>query len=189
MKNPSALVKKALRFATEKHKGQYRKGGKISYIKHPIKVALGVQIYTKDEEVISAALLHDVLEDCSDVSSHILQKEFGSRVAQLVNEISTIKTKRDLTWKRKKKIYLEKIKKASRDALIIVAVDKMHNLQAYFDDLKIKGGAWSKYFGGTSSEYKWYYTEVETILSSKLGKHPVVKDYSAVWQLYKNENL
>jgi len=80
-------IKKALYFACEKHDGQYRKGGRIPYIAHPVLVVFGVQKYTSDEDVIATALLHDVLEDCPDVSIDILQKEFGDRITNLVKEM------------------------------------------------------------------------------------------------------
>ncbi len=184
LKNIS-LTKKALCFAAEKHDGQYRKGGRVPYIVHPVQVAFGVSKYTDDEEVVAAALLHDVLEDCDNVSVGLLRKEFGNRVTQIVNEVSLLKNKKHTTWKEKKLSYLKKIKKASKSALVIIAVDKMQNLQAYFNALKKMGTAGMLDFKGTPDEYHWYYTEIENILVSRLGKHPAVKDYIKMWKLYK----
>ncbi len=181
----SSLIKKALYFAAEKHDGQYRKGGRVPYIVHPVQVALGVSKYTNDEKIIAVAFLHDVIEDCPDVSISLLRKEFGGYIAQLVDEVSLLKKKQYATWKEKKLEYLEKIKHASKNALIIVAVDKMNNLQAYFNALKKEGKASMRDFRGTPDEYRWYYTEIENILVSRLGKHSVVKDYIKTWKLYK----
>ena len=185
----SPIIKKALYFAAERHDGQYRKGGRVPYIVHPVQVALGVCAYTDDEEIIAAAFLHDVLEDCADVSIGLLQKEFNDRIAQMVSEVSLVEGEKYATWKEKKEAYLTKIKKASKGALIIVAVDKMNNLRAYFDALRERGDAVARYFGGTPDEYRWYYTEIGTILMSTLGEHPVVKNYIAIWQSYQKENL
>ena len=119
-------IKKALYFATEKHDGQYRKGsGRVPYIAHPVQVAFIVSTYTKDAEVIAAAFLHDVIEDCPNVSVNLLRKEFGNKIAQLVDEVSLVANKKFATWKERKEIYLKKIKDASKEALIIVAVDKV----------------------------------------------------------------
>jgi len=182
-------IKKALHFAAEKHNKQYRKGSCMPYIVHPVQVAFGVTRYTSDEEVIASAFLHDVLEDCPDVSVDILQKEFNTRIAQIVEEVSFIRDKKCITWKEKKEKYLKKIKNVSKEALMIIAVDKMDNLQSYFDALQEKGNFISRYFGGTSDEYCWFYTEIGKILTATLGEHLIVKDYNAVWQLYKNKNL
>lgn len=186
----SSFVKKALYFAAQKHDGQYRKGdGHVPYIVHPVQVAFNASTYTDDEKIIAAALLHDVLEDCKEVSFDLLQKEFGIRTAELVDEVSFIENKKYTTWKEKKQDYLKKIKHASKDALIIVAADKTSNLRAYFDALKENGDSLVKNFGGTPDEYFWYYGEIGNILISVLGDHPIVKDYTETLQSYQNENL
>lgn len=98
----SLHTKKALYFATVKHEGQYRKGGSVPYITHPVQVAADVSLFTEDEEVIAAAFLHDILEDCPDVSLDLLRKEFGDRTAQLVYEVSSPRDVQYATWKEKK---------------------------------------------------------------------------------------
>ena len=39
---------------------------------------------TQDKEVIAAAILHDTLEDCKEVTFSTLCQEFGERVAEIV---------------------------------------------------------------------------------------------------------
>ena len=61
-------INKALKTASLAHKGQFRKGGKIPYILHPmeagvIAASLTMKDNKVDEEVIAAAILHDVIED------------------------------------------------------------------------------------------------------------------------------
>lgn len=90
---------------------------------------------------------------------------------------------------RKKVAYLEKIKKASSDALLIVAADKMCNLQGYFNALRINDSAMISDFGGTPDDYSWYYTEIGKILTLLLGDHSATKKYNEVWNLYQSENL
>lgn len=185
----SPVVKKALYFAAERHNGQYRKVSHVPYIAHCVQVAFNVQAYTDDEEIIAAAFLHDVLEDCADVSIDLLQKEFSDRIARIVSEISLFREQKYATWKEKKEAYLTKIREASKEALIIVAVDKMSNLQSYFDALRSKDEVVTRCFGGRPNEYRWYYTAIGNILMSTLGEHPAAKDYAAIWQSYQNENL
>lgn len=58
-------TKKALSFAKEKHEGQTRKGGSIPYIYHPLMVAYhAISLGLDKDAMVSAALLHDVCEDC-----------------------------------------------------------------------------------------------------------------------------
>ena len=57
------MVQKAIDFATKVHEGQYRKGTDRPYIVHPMEVGKIVSTMTQDEEIISAAILHDTIED------------------------------------------------------------------------------------------------------------------------------
>ena len=58
-----ALVTKAYNFAKRLHGTQTRKDG-TPYIGHPVDVALILAKLNFDENVVSAAMLHDVVEDC-----------------------------------------------------------------------------------------------------------------------------
>ena len=57
------MVEKAVAFATKSNEGTFRKGTKIPYIVHPLETAVIVALMVTDEELICAALLHDVVED------------------------------------------------------------------------------------------------------------------------------
>ena len=69
------MINKAIEFATRAHAGQFRKGTRRPYIVHPIEVGDIVSTMTQDEEIISAAVLHDTIEDCEGVSREILARE------------------------------------------------------------------------------------------------------------------
>ena len=88
-KNSSTeMISKAYEIAKDLHKDQKRKDGEL-YISHPVEVALILAQLEFDERVISAALLHDVVEDCGYTIEEI-KKEFDSEVAQLVDSVSAI---------------------------------------------------------------------------------------------------
>ena len=56
---------KAVDFAVEAHEGQTRKNSDIPYIYHPLNMAChALSMGIKEDEVIAAILLHDVVEDC-----------------------------------------------------------------------------------------------------------------------------
>ena len=71
----SKMVKKAAAFAERAHRGAVRKGTAIPYITHPLEAAVIVASITEDQELIAAALLHDVMEDAG-VSREKLKAEF-----------------------------------------------------------------------------------------------------------------
>lgn len=91
--NKDTQIKKAIAFATERHKGQTL-GGKL-YIAHPILVFKIVQ-GVKPEDVAAqiAALLHDTVEDTADTILEKamllteIEKLFGARVAGMVRELT-----------------------------------------------------------------------------------------------------
>jgi (p)ppGpp synthase/HD superfamily hydrolase len=178
------LIKKALYFAAEKHNCQFRKGGKVPYIVHPMLVAFGVSSYTDDEEIIAAALLHDTIEDCKEVTETVLQELFGARIAALVTEVSKQKSDQTQTWMQKKEAYIEQIKHTSKDAMLIVAVDKMVNMEGYFEALLHDAAAISS-FKGKPEEYVWYYAAIGDVIAEVLGNSKVTQEYQALLQLYK----
>ena len=61
--NSISLISKAYKFAKRLHGNQTRKDGTL-YLTHPVEVALILSKLGFDEDVVSAALLHDVVEDC-----------------------------------------------------------------------------------------------------------------------------
>ena len=84
-------VQKAFKLAESLHAGQKRKSGE-EYILHPVEVALTLEQHDFDSNVISAALLHDVVEDCGYTVEEI-KHEFNSEVANIVDAVSAITAK------------------------------------------------------------------------------------------------
>lgn len=86
--NELNMITKAYKYAFEKHLGQKRHTGE-DYIIHPLSVAqILTEIYA-DYECLSAALLHDVLEDCG-VSKEEMVHEFGENITNLVEGVTKI---------------------------------------------------------------------------------------------------
>ena len=120
------LVLKATQFAALKHCDQRRKDGKTPYIIHPISVAMILAEIgsIEDLEILSAALLHDTLED-TDTSAHELEKYFGSRVRIIVEEL----TDNDmLTFSHRKQMQIDNAPYLSKDATLVRIADKISNV-------------------------------------------------------------
>lgn len=124
------LVRKALEFATEKHKGKMRKGeNSKEYITHPINVAKLVLKYKGNshhiDNLVAAAYLHDTLED-TDTTYYDLVKYFGTEVASLVSELTTDEDLKNEIGKTK---YLAiKMKNMTDWALVIKLCDRLDNI-------------------------------------------------------------
>lgn len=81
------LVDEAREFAATKHAWQVRKYTGAPYIIHPFQVMLMVKSVEHTEEMLAAAWLHDVVEDCG-VELDEIQDRFGNTVAQYVDELT-----------------------------------------------------------------------------------------------------
>lgn len=116
------VIYKALYKAMELHSGQVRKTGD-PYINHPIGAASILASYGLDYEVVSAALLHDTIEDTSYTLDDC-EKDFGKNIARLVD--GATKIGRDVNHYTHKKI-LDNIKFDAR-FIAVKAGDRLHNL-------------------------------------------------------------
>ena len=120
------MVARAIAFATKAHEGQFRKGTKRPYIVHPLEVGEIVATLTFDEEIISAAVLHDTIEDCAGVSRELLTEEFSERVAGIVAQESEDKSK---TWMERKSATIEHIRTAPKEVQMVGLADKLSNMR------------------------------------------------------------
>ena len=91
--NKNQNITDAINFSQDYHKNQFRKSGE-PYIIHPLSVASIVSAYGGDEQMVIAALLHDVVEDTSCKIEEI-DTRFGKEVADLVSGLTKIIEIRD----------------------------------------------------------------------------------------------
>ena len=117
----------ALEFASQAHTGQVRKYTGESYIFHPMAVANIVGTTTDCEDILSAAYLHDVVEDC-DVTIEEIEGKFGKRVAQMVSELTNTATYKDGNRAARVAINHARLSNASNGAKTIKLADSLHNM-------------------------------------------------------------
>ena len=173
------MIQQAARFAAKAHEGKMRKGSEIPYIVHPLETAVIVSRMTEDPELISAALLHDVLED-TEVTFEELSELFGKRVADLVAAESEDNRK---TWKERKHATIERLASASREEKLLCLADKLSNLRSTTADYLLKGEAvWLKFRMRDKKEHEWYYRGVLEQLSDLSGE-PAYEEYKELLAL------
>jgi (p)ppGpp synthase/HD superfamily hydrolase len=89
-------VNKALVLATKAHGDQRRKYTGESYIVHPIEVVSILMDYgITDDDVLAAALLHDVLEDTETTWGMMLEVGINNTVVNLVLEVTDVSRPED----------------------------------------------------------------------------------------------
>ena len=121
-------VTMAIEFAAKAHDGMVRKKDKTPYILHPLEAAVIVGTMTSNQDVISAAVLHDVVED-TEITIEEIEEKFGSRVRKLV-ESETEDKRADLppedTWRIRKEESLEKLANCGdTDVLMLCSVTSL----------------------------------------------------------------
>jgi len=83
-----SLIDTAIAFAAQAHAGQVRKYTNLPYITHPIEVMTILHDHgVRDEAMLCAAVLHDVVEDCP-VPLSAIRRRFGDDVADLVDGLT-----------------------------------------------------------------------------------------------------
>ena len=123
-------VNKAYNFACEAHSGQFRSSGD-PYVTHPIAVASILSSFRMDEDSLSAAMLHDVIED-TGIPKSLIEKKFNKEVADLVDGVSKLDK---LSISNRTEAEAENLQKMvlamSKDIRVIVVklADRLHNMR------------------------------------------------------------
>ena len=175
------LLDRAVAFAAQKHAGQVRKGTSLPYIIHPMEAAVICASITDDEEVLAAAVLHDVVEDAG-VTVDEVEALFGKRVTAIVAGDS--EDKREglppaETWKIRKVENIEHITGASDPGVRIVCLgDKLSNIRSIQRDFEALGdGLWQRFNQKDPAEHAWYYSTLAKALRAELGDTDAWREY------------
>jgi guanosine-3',5'-bis(diphosphate) 3'-pyrophosphohydrolase len=130
-------LSRAIVFAAQAHAGQHRKDGKTPYINHPLEVMNLVVLHVENasEEILIAAVLHDVVEDTTITSAEI-KAMFGQHVAKLVDELTDDKL---MTKEERKRMQLEEVHRLSPEGKLLRLCDKICNV---YDILYAPPGDW-----------------------------------------------
>ena len=127
------IIKEAYKFAYEKHFGQKRLTGE-EYIIHPLNVAYILTRINADYETLSAALLHDTIEDCN-VTKEEIEEKFGHNIMTLVEGVTKI-NKLNLSGTTEALINNQRkiLVGLSEDVRVIIIklADRLNNMQTLF---------------------------------------------------------
>ena len=125
-----AQLQTAYQFSESAHKGQFRNSGE-PYISHPLAVAGILAKWHLDTQALTAALLHDVMEDTA-VTKVELQQAFGKSVAELVDGVSKLDK---IEFETQEEAQAENFRKMllamARDVRVILIklADRLHNMR------------------------------------------------------------
>ena len=129
-------IGEAIKFATEAHQGQVRKGSNEPYVTHPIAVMeiLAEHYPEATIEMKMAAVLHDVIED-TDRTENDINIKFGEVVALLVLWLTNTTNAKIVTRNEKIAAKIRQISISPLKAQIIKCADIIHNSYNLSDNL------------------------------------------------------
>lgn len=171
----------AIEFAAKAHDGMCRKKDKTPYILHPLEASVIVGTMTDNQDVISAALLHDVVED-TGITIEAIEEKFGKRVRELV-ESETEDKRADLppenTWRIRKEESLEELASCGdTDVLMLWLGDKLSNMRSFYRIWRNEGEKmWQSFNQKDPEQQFWYYSTIAE-LTSPLKDFPAWQEYS-----------
>jgi (p)ppGpp synthase/HD superfamily hydrolase len=133
----SALIGGALEMAREAHAGQVRNAsGGRPYIDHPVAVAAQLVEHDFSDEVLAAALLHDVVED-SELGIEDIRRASGDRVAEIVDALTDDESLD--SYEERKREHRGRVEAAGPDALAVYVADKLTNVEMLRDAYRSQG--------------------------------------------------
>jgi len=134
-------VRRAYRYADEAHLGQLRNSGE-PYITHPIAVAAQCAEWKLDAQALSAALLHDAMEDCGITKTDLIER-FGIQVAELVDGLTKLdKLEFNTREENQAESFRKMLLAMARDVRVILIklADRSHNMRTMGDMPRTKWG-------------------------------------------------
>ncbi len=183
------LIGKAYLFAENAHEGQFL--GKIPFFNHPAHAGYILAKSKQSGDAVSAALLHDVVEDC-EVKLSEIKNNFGEKVAFYVNGMSHSKRKINGKLKTDYEAYYKKFfNGVKQDPIlaIIKASDEMSrplskNPEKIVNKLKEKG-IWEKYQQMINERMRGLWIP----FFNEIGFYNVVKRIQGRARFVKEENV
>lgn len=175
-----SIFEDAVAFAVQAHKGMVRKASKQPYILHPMEAAVIVGSMTDDQEVLSAAVLHDVVEDANVTLTEIRGK-FGERVMDLVaseTEYKRVYLPAADTWQTRKNEAVELLRATDDIGIKMLYLgDKLSNLRSISRGLKDQGEAyWQLFNQKDPQKHHWYYRAIAEA-TRELSRYDVWQEF------------
>lgn len=161
------MVYDAIQASIEAHKDQLRKLENGVYVAHPLEVAIILAQNGADEDVISAGILHDTVEDTT-MSIEMIRQQFGARIAEIV--AGCTEPQKEVCWQTRKDWAIKHVSTtATHDMRLVICADKLSNIRSIYRNLHHKGDAVWDHFHAPYEKQKWYYVSMLEGLSELKG--------------------
>lgn len=149
------------------HQDQLRKIEGGAYVAHPLEVAFILAQNGASEEVISAGILHDTIEDTSMTYDNIVA-QFGQQVADIVKGCT--EPDKSVCWQTRKSWAVRHVSEtATHEMRLVICADKLSNIRSIHRNLNKEGPTIWDHFHAPFERQKWYYMSMLQGLSALKG--------------------
>jgi (p)ppGpp synthase/HD superfamily hydrolase len=166
------IIEKAVKIAVDAHWEQKDKEDNLPYIIHPIMVAVKLVNYNFSDEIVAAALIHEVLQE-TKFPEKILRQELGDPVVEIVKTVSHDKT---LPWDESKKKYIESVRNGCVGAKAVAVADEIHNLETLLLAYEEHGPVMWRIFSRNKEKKLWFENEMLKMIK-ETWDHPLIENY------------
>ena len=186
-------INEAVLLASQLHRNQIRKDeGMTPYVSHLFSVMLILSQVTDDEDILIAGLMHDSLEDVPGYFYEDLVRDFGERVATIVQHVTepldaNKEDKEQLPWLERKEKYLELLRSGDYESALVSAADKIHNTKSFMRDAIKERSDFLIRFDSSLRNKVFFHEQVLCIVEEKLGKENLlIKKLTELTEEFKN---
>lgn len=183
-------LQRAYAYAANAHHGQRRKGTELPYFSHILTTMNYAVALTDDVEVLTAAILHDTVEDTT-VTIEDIRREFGARVSFLVEAQTEDKRHGEpatATWEIRKQETIAYLKDMPRDVKLITLADKTANLEACVREHRQVGDKlWEKFNQTDKKRQEWYFRACAEALAELSDTSVMQKYFTYIEELFGTE--
>ncbi len=186
------ILSEAIIFAVKAHDGMTRKRSTLPYIVHPMEAAVIASTMTQDKTVLSAAVLHDVVEDTS-VTIDEIKEVFSEEIASLVaceTENKRVHMPSADSWQIRKEEAINLLKNTQDIRVkIIFLSDKLANMRSFYEQYLVQGEKiWSFFNQKDPSKQCWYYKAVADA-TKELSDFRAWKEYNSLLNIVFEKEL
>ncbi|MEO0533332.1 MAG: HD domain-containing protein [Cyanobacteria bacterium P01_A01_bin.123] len=154
---------KALEYAVQLHRHQWRKVNEAPYVSHLLAVAALVLEDGGSESEAIAALFHDAVEDQGgDSTLAQIRVRFGEAVAEIVQGCTEPPRAQYPSWYDHKRAYFEQVRSALPAVQRVLLADKLHNGRSLLRNWAEFGEAMWGAFKGDRAQVLWFYQQAAT---------------------------
>ena len=134
-----------------------------------------------DENTVYIGYLHDILED-TKYDYYYLVKKYGKTIANGVLLLS--ENKRITNYIERKKAFINQLKKADNNLILVEIADKLQNLISDYEGYKKNGKNFLITEANNFEEQKWYYLELKKVFNKKIQKNELLDRFNKITHEY-----